>query len=132
MNREELVKLFEKEGVPSSWYSLYGELLPGRTVLYENYDKWEVFEFSERGSREMLKICRSEASACDFIHEEMVRLMFITKGVIFSHPPLLLPQTVEVMKDVEIMEVALHVWLDSMINKGFDKNVKRIFIEKRI
>ena len=117
MNREDLIRLLEKEGIPSSWYSLYGELLPGRTVLYENYDKWEVFSFSERGSREMLRICRSEASACDFIHEEMVRSMLVNKGVLFSQPPVLLPQTVEVVKDVGIMEVVIHVWLDSMIGQ---------------
>ena len=46
MHRKELIKILEQEGIPSCWYSLYGELLPDRIVLYENYGKWEVFYFA--------------------------------------------------------------------------------------
>lgn len=68
MNRLELFRLFEKEGVSPNRYSLYGELLPDRIVLYENYDRWEVFYFDERGKKNILKVCRSEESACEYIH----------------------------------------------------------------
>ena len=51
MHRKELIKILEQERIPSCWYSLYGELLPDRIVLYENYGKWEVFYFDERGNK---------------------------------------------------------------------------------
>lgn len=49
MNREELSILLNKEGIPSDWYSLSGDLGPGRIILYEIYSKWEVFYYDERG-----------------------------------------------------------------------------------
>ena len=51
------------------FYSLDGELLPDRIVLYHNYAKWEVFYFDERGNREKEKIFFSESDACEYIYE---------------------------------------------------------------
>jgi hypothetical protein len=115
MNRTDLIELLEKEGIPSSWYSLYGELLPDRIVLYENYDKWEVFFFDERGGRHLLRICGSEASACDFIHQQLAEEMLASKSVLFSRSPVVLPQTLESSNNMGILETATHVWLDSII-----------------
>lgn len=117
MHRKELIKILEQEGIPSCWYSLYGELLPDRIVLYENYGKWEVFYFDERGNKQMLRKCSSETSACEFIHHELALLMLTKEAVIFSQTPVLLPQTLESIGKVDIVEVATHVWFDSIIGQ---------------
>lgn len=72
MNREELKqKLIEAKINPKS-YSLYGDLEPDCTILYQNYHRWQIFYMDERGGREMLNVCRSEEDACDFFYECMV------------------------------------------------------------
>ena len=117
MNREELIKVLDRERIPVYWYSLYGELLPDRIVLYKNNDHWEVFYFDERGNKQMLRKCSSETSACDFIHDKLALTMLTNEGVVFSHTPVLLPQTLESVKKVKIVEVATHVWFDSIIEQ---------------
>ena len=117
MNREELIKVLGKERIPAYWYSLYGELLPDRIVLYENHDKWEVFYFDERGNKQMLRKCSSETAACDFIHHKLALMMLTNEAVVFSHTPVLLPQTLESVKKVKIVEVATHVWFDTIIEQ---------------
>ena len=65
MNREKLAKILDIEGIPSTWYSLYGDFFtPNRIVLYENYAKWEVYYIDERGGRTLLTSCMSEDAAC--------------------------------------------------------------------
>lgn len=65
--KELRVKLDELNVYPG-FYSLEGELLPDRIVLYSNYTKWEVFYFDERGNRENEKVFFSESDACEYIY----------------------------------------------------------------
>jgi hypothetical protein len=69
MNREELKHKLDELNVYPGFYSLEGELLPDRIVLYHNYVKWEVFYFDERGNRDMEKVFFSESDACNYIYE---------------------------------------------------------------
>ena len=80
MNREELKKRLAKIGIGDNRYSLNGELIADRIVLYPNYSKWEVFYFSERGTREHYQVFPSEEQACQCIFEmledELQRMAF--------------------------------------------------------
>lgn len=69
MNREELKHKLDELSVYPGFYSLEGELLPDRIVLYHNYAKWEVFYFDERGNRDKEKVFPSESDACNYIYE---------------------------------------------------------------
>lgn len=68
MNREELDNQLKELGVFSGFYSLDGELLPDRMILYYNYNKWEVFYFDERRNRDKEKIFHSEDDACQYLY----------------------------------------------------------------
>jgi hypothetical protein len=69
MTKEELIQKLDILKVSRDSYSLYGELNPGAIVLYENYNKWEVFLFDERGNREQERIFWSEEESLVYIYE---------------------------------------------------------------
>lgn len=69
MNKDELKKELDKQGINSNEYSLNGDIDSDKIVLYQNYDKWEVFYFDERGRRNNEKIFCSEEDACSYIYE---------------------------------------------------------------
>ncbi len=69
MNKEELEDQLKELDVFRGFYSLDGELLPDRMVLYHNYNKWEVFYFDERGNRGKEKIFYSEDEACQYLYD---------------------------------------------------------------
>jgi len=69
MDKRELKQQLDNLDVYSGYYSLEGELLPDRIVLYHNYSKWEVFYFDERGNRDNEKKFSSEGDACDYIYK---------------------------------------------------------------
>ena len=118
MNRQELVKVLEKEGISPDYCSLYGDLISDRIVVYENYAQWEVFYLDERGGRRMLRVCRSEEDACDCIHNYLARVLLVNENVRFSQQPKLLPETMVRIKEVGVLETSLHVWIDSLIKQG--------------
>ena len=67
MNRKNLKFELDKLGVNEKLYSLYGNLVSDRIILYENYHRWEVFYLSERGTRENSQVFFTEDEACDYI-----------------------------------------------------------------
>lgn len=69
MNKVELKSKLDELGVYNGFYSLDGELLPDRLVLFQNYEKWEVFYFDESGNRSKEKMFSSESEACEFIYQ---------------------------------------------------------------
>ena len=69
MNKVGLKNRLEVLNTYSGFYSLEGELLPDRIVLYQNHDRWEVFYFDERGNRDQEKVFYSESDACQYIYE---------------------------------------------------------------
>lgn len=81
MNREELKRKLDELGVSDKEYSLYGSLEPDRIVLYQNYSKWEVFYFSERGSREDYQFFFSEELACQYIYETIRHSLQVLKNI---------------------------------------------------
>lgn len=70
MDKKELKQKLDELAIYPGFYSLDGELLPDRIVLYHNYDKWEVFYFDERGNRNSEKVFFSESDACNYIYEQ--------------------------------------------------------------
>lgn len=79
MNRQELKYNLDKLNVYPGFYSLNGELLPDRIVLYENYTKWEVFYFDERGNQTNKQFFLSESDACNYIYEQFKEQKYIEK-----------------------------------------------------
>ena len=73
MNREELKNHLDALEIYPEFYSLEGNILPDRIVLYYNYTKWEVFYFDERGNRDNEKVFFSENDACNYIYEYFER-----------------------------------------------------------
>ncbi len=67
MTIEELKSILKSKAIPDTWYSLDGSLLPDRTVLYRNYDFWEVFYFDERGNTNNIKRFSNEEDAYQYI-----------------------------------------------------------------
>ncbi len=68
MKKQELERQLAELGVRAGFYSLNGELLPDRVVLYQNYNRWEVFYFDEKGNREDFHSFDNETDACDYIY----------------------------------------------------------------
>lgn len=56
MNKDILKKELDKLGVNPNEYSLNGNIESDKIVLYQNYSKWEVFYFDERGGRNCEKV----------------------------------------------------------------------------
>lgn len=73
MNKNELKNNLQKLNINPGFYSLEGELLPDRIVLFNSYSKWHVFYFDERGNRNNEKFFDSESEACNFIYSEFIR-----------------------------------------------------------
>ncbi len=69
MNKKELHAKLDLLGVAFHEYSLEGELIPDNIVLYNSYNKWEVFFFDERGNRNDVKEFDSEIEACEHIYK---------------------------------------------------------------
>lgn len=135
MNRNELAKLLEIEGIPSSMYSLDGNLFtPDRIVLYKNYSLWEVFYLDDRGDRYTIKMCTSEDEACTCIHQELVLTGILSvKSIFFSHNPECFPNTMALIKEKGILETVIRIWMDSIIKDSTlpkDINAVIFFLEK--
>lgn len=128
MTREELVKFLEKRRIPSDWYSLYGELLPDRIIMYENYKKWEVFYLDERGGRKMLRTCRSEEDACVFVYQQLMHDMLTSESIFFSRLPLILPQEKDLIMEIGFIEIGIRFWLDSIINEERNWSEVELFV----
>jgi len=75
MNRDELKHQLYELKVRSTEYSLDGELLPDRMVLYNSYNDWIVFYLDERGNRNDEKKIDSESEACNYIYKEFKSIM---------------------------------------------------------
>lgn len=62
-------KELDKLGVNPNEHSLNGNIESDKIVLYQNYSKWEVFYFDERGGRNCEKVFCNEEDACSYIYE---------------------------------------------------------------
>jgi hypothetical protein len=69
VNKAELKTKLDSPGINENFYSLDGQLLPGRLVLYHSYENWNVFYFDERGNRNDEVTFQSENEACQYIYE---------------------------------------------------------------
>jgi len=81
MTRTELKQKLDALNVHPGFYSLDGELLPDRVVLFDNYGKSEVFYFDERGNRVNVKIFSSELDAHNYIYEYFKKQKAIEKNI---------------------------------------------------
>jgi hypothetical protein len=79
MKRLELIVKLEELGVRPTEYSVFGEVIPDRVILYPNYSKWEFFYLDERGGKHEEQTFYSEDEGCDHLYKSFVRLMNIKK-----------------------------------------------------
>jgi hypothetical protein len=82
MKKIELKNKLDELNVYPRFYSLEGDLLPDRIVLYHNYNKWQVFYFDERGNRDKEKIFSTESEACEYIYEYFKKQIEIEKNTL--------------------------------------------------
>ena len=68
MNKKELKEKLDSLGINENFYSLVGDLLPDRVILYNSYNDWLVFYFDERGNRNDEQTFNSENEACQYIY----------------------------------------------------------------
>jgi hypothetical protein len=68
VNTINLKEKLDNLAVNENLYSLNGNLLPDRVILYNSYDKWLVFYFDERGNRDEEQNFNSENEACQYIY----------------------------------------------------------------
>lgn len=120
MNRERLIQLLNDAGVSPNLYSLYGDLMSDRIILYENYNQWEVFYLDERGGRTLLKKCRNEEEACYFILQFLVEGMLTEESVFFSCSPIITPHSIAVKREFGLLEFVMRIWFDSIIKSESD------------
>lgn len=117
MNREELSKKLNEESFDSHLYSLYGDLLPDRIIIYENYNIWEIFYLDDRGGRHMITICHSENNACAFLYNYLKENVLREASKYFSHQPEYLTHTTKLIKKIELLENTTQIWFDSIVKK---------------
>jgi hypothetical protein len=74
MNRKELKLKLEEQGIPNTWYSLYGENIPDSYVLEGSIfnNKWSIVYFGERGKIENIASFNSEEQACYYFYQLMI------------------------------------------------------------
>ena len=69
MNKVELKLNYYLLSVDPKQYSLNGDLNADAIILFQNYNKWEVFYPDERGGRNEAKTFESENDACQYVHK---------------------------------------------------------------
>lgn len=72
MNRDELAARLQREGVPATWYHLYGAHFEGRVVIDHRAAGWFVF-FTERGGEYDTRRFETEAAACAELYSRLHR-----------------------------------------------------------
>ncbi len=131
MNREELSSKLNEEGFETHLYSLYGDLLPDRIILYENYNNWEIFYIDDRGGRHILTICHSENNACWFLYNYLKESVLREASKFFSQQPEYLTHTTKLIKKIELPENTTQIWFDSIAKKekSLPSDIRAIIFE---
>ena len=78
MKIAELKKKLQELGIPENIYSLNGSVSNTGTVLYRNYDRWEIIHIGDKGEQKIIKIFYTEEEACQFILDEFIEYKNIT------------------------------------------------------
>ena len=68
MDRKELKLKLDLLKINPNQYSLDGDLKSDAIILYQNYNKWEVYYFDERGGKNDEQAFNSERDACSYIY----------------------------------------------------------------
>jgi len=69
MLKTELINRLNELYIRPTAYSLEGDLLWDRIIMFNSYNDWHVFYLDERGNRNEEKIFHSESEACDYIFD---------------------------------------------------------------
>ena len=81
MDTNELQKKLNLLGVNPQEYSLIGELQTDSIILYQSYQKWEVFYLDDRGNRNDEKVFDTESEACNYIYQKFKEAKEIEKNI---------------------------------------------------
>ena len=71
MNKQQLKKNLDQLGIRETSYSLEGDLIPGRMIIFNSYNEWQVFLFDERGNRDQERVFSSESDACYYLFKRL-------------------------------------------------------------
>ena len=69
MDKKDLKLKLDLLEINPNQYALDGDLKSDAIILYENYNKWEVYYFDERGGKHDEKEFNSERDACNYIYK---------------------------------------------------------------
>jgi hypothetical protein len=72
LKTKQLRKKLEDLNIPKSIYNLEGSVISIGTVLYKNYDKWEIIHIGDKGEQKIVKIFNTEEEACQFNLDEFI------------------------------------------------------------
>lgn len=72
MTVEQLEKELEMMEIPQELYSIMVGGLPNEKLCIAKENKWQVY-YSERGSKNELKLFETESEACEFFLRKMKR-----------------------------------------------------------
>ena len=73
MNVQELLVKLKQNKIPSSWYSINGDLSSDIYVLRRVYDHWEFFYIDERGNQDNdYRRFDNESEACNYLYDKLI------------------------------------------------------------
>lgn len=73
LNTTELIEKLNGEKIPSSWYSINGNLSSDIYILRKVYEFWEFFYVDERGNQNNdYRRFDNESDACEFLLEKLL------------------------------------------------------------
>lgn len=73
MKVKQLKIQLESLGIPNNIYNLESNVSNSGTVLYQNYDKWEIIHIGDKGEQKIIKVFNNEEDACQFILSEFIK-----------------------------------------------------------
>lgn len=73
MNKKQLGERLKQENISEYYYSLDGGFPNEAFCLDENNNHWEVY-YSEKGNKSQLKSFESEADACNYFYNWVMKI----------------------------------------------------------
>ena len=84
MNKIDLKSRLDDLNINPHIYNLEGSICNPGTILFENYEKWEIIVVGDKGEQTIEKVFKTESEACEFLLEKFIefnKIINSTKAV---------------------------------------------------